>query len=90
MSSIDFEAGPPSNRDNKRSVRRHHVERLKVSRRFLGGRDLASDAKALHSAVDTPTPCSCYMCGNPRRYFNEASMQERSSLGLFNCLGLTE
>ena len=90
MSSKDFEAGPPSNRDNKRSVRRHHVERLKVSRRFIGGRELAADSKALHRAVNTPTPCSCYMCGNPRRYFNEDSRQERSSSDLFNCLDHTE
>ncbi len=23
------------------------------------------------------TPCSCWMCGNPRRYFGERSLQER-------------
>ena len=22
------------------------------------------------SVVDTPKPCSCWMCGNPRRYRN--------------------
>lgn len=28
------------------------------------------------SQVDTHTPCSCYMCGNPRRYFNAPTLQE--------------
>jgi len=23
--------------------------------------------------------CSCYMCGNPRKYFNELTMQERKA-----------
>jgi hypothetical protein len=22
-------------------------------------------------------PCSCYMCGNPRKYFNELTIQEQ-------------
>ena len=25
----------------------------------------------------TPRPCSCWMCGNPRRYFGQPTMQER-------------
>jgi hypothetical protein len=24
----------------------------------------------------TPTPCSCWMCGNPRRRHNERTLQE--------------
>ncbi|CAH2801603.1 MAG: hypothetical protein CBARDMAM_4422 [uncultured Caballeronia sp.] len=27
--------------------------------------------------IDTPAPCSCWMCGNPRRYFRERTIQER-------------
>ena len=26
---------------------------------------------------DTTTQCSCAMCGNPRKYFNEKTMQEK-------------
>ena len=29
-------------------------------------------------AVRTPTPCSCWMCGNPRKWFGDATVQERS------------
>lgn len=27
--------------------------------------------------LQTRTPCSCLVCGNPRRYFGEKTMQER-------------
>ena len=43
----------------KRALRRHHVARLKRSRRFHWGRDLAQEPKPLDRAVDTPCPCSC-------------------------------
>lgn len=26
---------------------------------------------------NTSKPCSCWMCGNPRKYFKELTMQER-------------
>lgn len=29
-------------------------------------------------AVRTPTPCSCWMCGNPRKWFGDVTVQERS------------
>jgi hypothetical protein len=28
----------------------------------------------------TRVPCSCFRCGNPRRYFNELTIQERRQL----------
>ena len=59
----------------KRALRRHHRERLKNKRKHHWGRNLTDEERA--GAVDTPTPCSCYMCGNPRRYFNELTIQER-------------
>ena len=72
------------------SERRHQEERLKKARRFYWGcdRDLAKEPDQLGQAVDTPTRCSCWMCGNPRRYFKERSLQERSAEGLFIRLGL--
>lgn len=27
--------------------------------------------------VETPTPCSCFMCGNPRKYFKQKTNQEK-------------
>lgn len=31
----------------------------------------------------TPKPCSCWMCGNPRRHCGEPTLHERSSAELF-------
>lgn len=60
----------------KRALRRHHVARLKAARRFHWEQDLRADAKFLAKVVDTPCPCSCWMCGNPRRHLNELTRQE--------------
>lgn len=61
--------------ENSRAIRRAHAERLKKYRRNWWGSSLAS--KHLGKVVDTPTPCSCWMCGNPRRYSGERTIQER-------------
>jgi len=34
--------------------------------------------------VATPTPCSCPMCGNPRKYFGYVTIQEKRSNDDFN------
>lgn len=62
-----------------RSVRRHHHDRIKHNRRFHWGRhrDLSLEPEIWARAIDTPTPCSCYMCGNPRKHFEQKTMQER-------------
>jgi len=68
---------------NGRAIRRHHRERLKKNRRFHWGRDLRQEPKILAMAINTPTPCSCAMCCNPRskKSINHKSepetMQER-------------
>jgi len=61
-----------------RAVRRHHRQRLRAHRRFHWGRDISREhPRSLAGVVDTPTPCSCWMCGNRRRYFGERTLQER-------------
>ncbi len=70
-----------SDRESKlaRAMRRHHRHRLLRNRRFHWGRDLTeSDESPRHrgKVIDTPTPCSCWMCGNPRKYFGEKTLQE--------------
>lgn len=64
---------------SKRSLRRHHYRRLKKNRSHYWGygkygqRSYGWDEivemqpDMLGSVARTPTPCSCYMCGNPRR-----------------------
>lgn len=69
----------PDNFRAARALRRHHRERLKATRRFYWGRGRgagsASD-KTLGMALSTAAPCSCPLCGNPRRHFGEMTLQE--------------
>jgi hypothetical protein len=62
-----------------RGIRRHHLQRLKKARAFdqVIGASRQGDAATLGRHVNTPAKCSCWMCGNPRRYFDEKSRQER-------------
>lgn len=69
-----------------KAQRLHDRARLKAKRRYHWGVDHADpdapDAKRLaerlSQLVDTPKPCSCVMCGNPRKFFGEPSIHERS------------
>ncbi|QIG72110.1 hypothetical protein EVB97_279 [Rhizobium phage RHph_Y65] len=62
-----------------RAVRRHHRKRLRENRKiYHGGLQWVIDReKAKSFRVNTPTPCSCHMCGNPRKFFKELTIQER-------------
>ena len=82
---------------NSRAQRRHDRARLKKKRHAHWGygkqgwrsfcgteRDsqYAMSPATLGMVVNTPTPCSCYMCGNPRRapWVDHAlTMQERKA-----------
>ena len=55
-------------KDMSRALRRHHAVRVKRARRFYFGIDNSTDARVIGMLLHTPTPCSCWMCGNPRRY----------------------
>lgn len=52
------------------AIRRHHRERLKNKRKHYhtswAGRQ--NDAKRISFYVETPCPCSCSGCGNPRHH----------------------
>ena len=68
---------------NSRAQRRHDRARLKKKRQYHWGYGHVSEwvgrtpekageinymsPKAAGMVVNTPAPCSCYMCGNPRR-----------------------
>ena len=56
-------------RRSKRALRRHHRERLKKKRASYYWWWASSDAKRLGKVVTTPCMCSCFMCGNPRKYY---------------------
>ncbi len=74
---------------HKRAVRRAHRERLMKARRNYWGNYRNTffmklekkhcswlEGIALCKVVDTPHPCSCPICGNPRRHFETPTDQE--------------
>lgn len=67
-------------KDMKRALRRHHAARLKHARGHYWGHDIRHEPKLLGKVINTPTPCSCWMCGNPRRHSKELTRQERRAI----------
>lgn len=54
-----------------RALRRHHSQRMKKKAIQLFPHDHQGRRR------DYLTVCSCPMCGNPRKWFNEKTMQEK-------------
>ena len=54
-----------------RAWRRHHSFRMKEKAKKV----FYWHPKAIYYA-DNLKPCSCYMCGNPRKYWDEKTFQE--------------
>lgn len=52
--------------------------RLKKNRRHYWGQDLLHHDKFANMVTDTPAICSCWMCGNARKYFGHRTLQEIS------------
>jgi len=76
-------------KNTTRAVRRHHYARLKNTRchdwgygkhGWRDGTEMPKDAAGM--VTRTPTPCSCWMCGNPRHngWEIKLTMQERKAL----------
>lgn len=67
-------------KESKRALRRHHLARRKRwvrknLRHYFG--DDPPEPGRVGLYANTPAVCSCWMCGNPRRYFGELSIQEQ-------------
>jgi len=66
-------------KNRQRAIRRYHYDRLKEKRKFYYkyyNEDPWSEEKR-GTLVSTSTPCSCWMCGNPRRYFKSVTRKEK-------------
>lgn len=61
-----------------RAIRRHHRNRLRNNRKdYHGGlRNRKNPEMIMSFYVNTPTPCSCTMCGNPRKWFKYKTLSE--------------
>lgn len=57
-------------------LKRHHRARLMKNRRISWGWDDLTGTARHSKVVNTRTPCSCWMCGNPRKYSGEKTIQE--------------
>lgn len=66
---------------NKRALRRHHANRVKAKMRKYYGKDRELTDKDVGRFASTHgAGCSCWMCGNPRRYMKgkeKLTIQER-------------
>ena len=60
-----------------RAVRRHHEHRIKLRVRSYYGGYARHIPRSLGHIAHARQLCSCVVCGNPRRYFGEPTMQER-------------
>ena len=65
-----------------RAEKRHYNELIKnKAKHFLKNvwhysSSLAENPKIVGFRARTPTPCSCSMCGNPRKYFKQKTRKE--------------
>ncbi len=69
-------------KNRKRALRRHHAARIKAKRiDYYGGyiRRLPKPARLRHLGLVSRTAklYSCWMCGNPRRWWKEQTVQEK-------------
>jgi hypothetical protein len=66
-----------------RAIRRHHrarlIEKRVAQRSWMFNSAPAAIAKIKGRLADTPTPCSCWACGNPRRIFGALTLSEKRS-----------
>ncbi len=48
---------------------------------------MRQEPKVWPKAIDTPTPCSCFMCGNPRKWWKSKTLREISDAEFYKaCL----
>jgi hypothetical protein len=68
----------------KRALRRYHAQRKKAWVRrtlrhyFMERHALPARRVGMYSK--TPKICSCFMCGNPRRFHGELTIQEHRAM----------
>lgn len=59
-----------------RAFRRHHLLRVKRRVRSYYGGVHRDDPRRIGQMAHSRPLCSCWMCGNPRRYFRMVTLQE--------------
>lgn len=68
-------------KDQSRAMRRNHVARLKKTRKgYWGMTPEDQTERRLGGVVQYPCVCSCWMCGNARKWQGEQTIQERRAM----------
>lgn len=67
-----------------RSIRRHHVARLKKVRKYYWGHSKENPMtnRELGKVVQQPKPCTCGLCANLRRRTKDITIQEKRHLDM--------
>lgn len=65
-------------------MRRHHTQRLKKKRSTYKGGHAGSTPRMLGIYLHNPCTCSCWMCGNERKYFKKRTVKELSDIEMIN------
>ena len=60
-------------KNSKRALRRHQKARVKAKARRIYPHDRTA------KSADYLAVCSCWMCGNPRKWSGEPTLQERKA-----------
>lgn len=60
---------------SKRALRRHHRERLGKARKSYWAYNEHKPARV----INTPCCCSCWMCGNPRKWGHLTIAERKAS-----------
>jgi hypothetical protein len=66
-------------KDDRRAMRIHHRERIKNKVKNYHRGAHKDDERYIGILSNTRQPCSCYACGNPRKYSNRLTVQERKA-----------
>lgn len=65
---------------SQRALRRHHRIRLLNKRKYYYRGAMIEDgfnSNNIARVINTPKSCSCWMCGNPRKYHKELTVKEQ-------------
>lgn len=69
-----------------RAMRRHHEERIKQRVLKYYGGVFSTDARRTGIIARSRKLCSCFMCGNPRRWEKHPTIREQRALQDFRVL----
>lgn len=63
-----------------RALRRHHEKRLKNKVKSYRNHSISKNPKLIGKYFNTPTGCSCWLCGNRRKYHGLTFQEQKSEV----------